>query len=133
MVDGRVSTVAGRAPPHSLAGFRDGDAITEALLNYPTALALDPTRRLLYFSDRGNNAIRCLDLGASTVSTLAGHPRGLAGWRDGAGSDALFSGPMGLAWDPHGNQLFISDTGNNRLRLLVLPADKKNSRGDTAR
>ena len=51
-----------------------------------------------------------------TVSTLAGGDA--AGFADGKGGDALFSGPAGVAADAGGN-VYVADHGNNRIRKIT--------------
>jgi sugar lactone lactonase YvrE len=50
------------------------------------------------------------------VSTIAGSP-GVVGWTDGQGLSASFNAPFGVAVDSFGN-LFIADTGNNKIRKI---------------
>ncbi|MES2386634.1 MAG: T9SS type A sorting domain-containing protein, partial [Bacteroidota bacterium] len=52
-----------------------------------------------------------------TVSTFAGDSR-TVGYADGAGADARFWGPGGLAFDAAGN-LFVSDAGNSVIRKIT--------------
>lgn len=107
--DGMVTTLAGFAE-----GFADGDG-TAARLNTPSGLALDAAGNL-YVADTGNHAIRKVTpLGM--VSTLAG--TGIAGFRDGAGTQAQFNGPIGVAVDAQGN-VYVADTYNDRIRRIDL-------------
>ena len=50
------------------------------------------------------------------LSTLAGS--GAAGYADGAGTLALFSGSRGMAVDLNGN-VYIADTANHRIRMVT--------------
>lgn len=50
------------------------------------------------------------------VATLAGN--GQPGFSDGAGTDAQFHNPSGIAIDGEGN-LYVSDLGNNRIRKIT--------------
>jgi len=43
---------------------------------------------------------------------------GSPGFRDGEFFDALFNYPVGLAINPDATQLFVSDQGNNRIRVI---------------
>jgi len=45
---------------------------------------------------------------------------GEADYRDGAFTSAMFNQPTGLAIDPGGTQLFVADTTNNRIRVILL-------------
>jgi hypothetical protein len=54
---------------------------------------------------------------AYSFTTLAGHFPG-NGSRDGVGSDAVFSFPMGVALDPNGN-VYVADGGNNEIRQIT--------------
>ncbi len=71
----------------------------------------------LYVGDQGNNRIRKVTA-AGVVTTLAGS--GTAAFADGVGAAASFSAPMGVALDPTGALLYITDYANNRIRVLTL-------------
>jgi DNA-binding beta-propeller fold protein YncE len=66
--------------------------------------------------DVANHTIRKLSR-AGVVTTLAGTP-GVAGATDGAGADAHFREPTGLALDKAGN-LYVADTGNHTIRKVT--------------
>lgn len=95
------------------AGNLDG-AAELARFNDPFGLAYDPSGNL-YVADGGDsNSIRKISP-AGMVSTLAGSHEGYA---DGAGANAAFHTPSGLALDASGN-LYVADTGNNRIRKIT--------------
>lgn len=106
-LDGRVETLAG-----GVEGFRDGTG-AEARFHTPSGLALDLAGNL-YVADTGNHAIRKVTPDGR-VTTLAG--TGQPGYRDGAGADAMFDGPMGVAVDASGRVL-VADTYNDRIRVI---------------
>ena len=106
---GLVSTLAGQPGQW---GSQDGPA-TNALFRFPTALALD-TSGNLYLAD--NSAIRKLSA-VGSVTTIAGQPD-VSGYRDGAGTNALFGYSIGgLALDTNGN-LYVADSGNWVVRRI---------------
>ena len=129
---GVVSTIAGRK---GTAGFADGNATTQALLNAPAAVAVDGSGNV-YVADFGNYAVRKISGGV--VSTIAGQSItnasgkiGVGGYLDGPGATALFNGPIGLALDSS-NNLYVTDclvpptsgagsggAGNNLLRKIT--------------
>jgi len=98
---GEVTTLAGI--PMS-QGSRDGDA-AQALFRAPTALAVDGAGNVLV-ADTGNMTVRLVST-SGVVSTFAGSAL-LPGNADGAGSDARFTLPSGIALEP-GGTFVVSD------------------------
>jgi DNA-binding CsgD family transcriptional regulator/sugar lactone lactonase YvrE len=96
----------------------DGAAAKDAALHSPIGLAVDDQRGYLYIADSGNNRIRRVDK-SGVISPAAG-----AGGFYGDGGDggpalqAHLSFPFGVAIARDGT-LFISDTGNDRLRVVT--------------
>jgi DNA-binding beta-propeller fold protein YncE len=105
----RVSTLAG----DGTAGFRDGES-AQARFREPTGVAVDAAG-MIYLADTGNHRIRKIDPQTWLVTTLAG--TGVAGFQDGAGTQAIFRSPSGLAVDAAGN-LYIADRENHRVRRI---------------
>ena len=96
----QVITVAGDGSPNMLAD------------PYGITVADDGT---VYVADAGeSNRIQMIGPEGG-VSTLAG---GSEGFADGAGAQASFNTPSGLARDADGN-LYVADTGNNRIRKVT--------------
>jgi sugar lactone lactonase YvrE len=89
--------------------------LVAAPLNQPRALAVNGDG--LYIADTYNNVVRRFDLATGSLTTVAG--TGNAGYVDGVlGTAALLRQPSGLAFDDKAN-LYIADTGNNRIRELA--------------
>jgi DNA-binding beta-propeller fold protein YncE len=118
---GVVSTVAGGA-----AGFTDGPG-SAARFSTPSGLAIgvDGT---VYVADTGNHAIRRVSP-EGVVTTLAGD--GVPGHRDGAGAQARFNGPLGVAVHPDGRVL-VADTYNDRIRVIAPDGAVSTLAGDTS-
>jgi cysteine-rich repeat protein len=111
-------TIASLVNDSGTLGFEDGPA-AQAELRNPTGLWLDEDSRTLYIADTGNHAIRALDLNSKTVTTVVNstHSLGFAG--DGAAATAaLLYQPQALTKCANGD-LFIADTGNNRIRRVA--------------
>jgi DNA-binding beta-propeller fold protein YncE len=107
-----VTSVAGSGSP-GLRDTAEGTALSAGFAE-PFGLAADREGNL-YISDAGeSNRIRKLAPGGS-VSTLAG---GVEGFADGTGAAASFHTPSALALDREGN-LYVADTGNNRVRKVT--------------
>jgi len=106
---GDVSTFAGT---HH-RGFADGPG-NQAQFSAPAGIAVD-TAGNLYVADTGNHRIRKISP-SGEVSTLAGSGE-TAGFADGAGHQARFHGPVGIAVDAEGN-LYVADAGNHRIRQV---------------
>jgi sugar lactone lactonase YvrE len=102
------------------AGATEAAAGSAALFNGPSGITTDGIN--LYVADTTNNKIRKIVIGSSdgvrAVSTISGLTGavGTVGWQDGSGAGALFSGPQGIVTD--GTNLYIADTGNNRIRQV---------------
>ena len=109
---GEIETIAGTGK----AGFaNDGGNANMAELNGPTALAFDNIGNL-YIADTGNQRIRLLDI-KGYLHTIAGNGRrGYEGEGARAKNTAL-NNPAGVAINSKG-QIFIADTGNNRIRMI---------------
>jgi DNA-binding beta-propeller fold protein YncE len=95
----------------------DGGPAIEALLNFPTAVAVDASGHL-YIADMMNHRIRRVEAGSGLISTIAGvgHPR-----FSGDGGPSIKAGlnePAALA--VHGPRLYIADQSNNRVRMINL-------------
>jgi sugar lactone lactonase YvrE len=108
--EGAVTTLAGEGT----AGFRDGPA-HDAQFNAPVGVAVGREGRV-YVADTYNDRIRLITK-EGLVSTLAG--TGATGYADGnALSAALFDTPCAVVANDAG-ELFIADTGNDRVRKLT--------------
>ena len=102
-----VSTIAGDGSPVLRDGKQSGFSDP-----FGVAIAKDGT---IYVADAGeSNRIRKISP-EGNVTTLAG---GGEGFGDGVGLSALFNTPSALALGPDGN-LFVADTGNNRIRKIT--------------
>lgn len=97
------------------SGHQDGP-LEKAVFNYPRQIAFDQDGNL-YVADYGNHCIRMVSADG-IVSTVAGRP-GVAGYRDGGPTEALFNNPWGIAVDKDG-VIYIADYGNKRVRKLVI-------------
>jgi len=122
---GMISTAAGSGQ----GGFTgDGGPATLASLWRPTGVAVDAAGSL-YIADQLNNRIRAVSP-SGIISTVAGNGTvGSSG--DGlSATSASLAGPRGVAVDAGGN-LYIADTGNNRVRRVLLAAGQISAAGVT--
>ncbi|MCA8023611.1 NHL repeat-containing protein [Burkholderia metallica] len=85
-----------------------------ASFNNHASLAVDATG-IIYVADAGNNKIRKISMNG-VVTTIAGS--GQPGSTDGAGTEATFDHPSGIAVDLAGN-LYVADTANNKVRKIT--------------
>ena len=110
---GTISTVAGDGMP-GFAG--DGGPATDARLNRPSAVAVDPDGNL-YIADWNNQRVRMVDLSSGIITTAAGTGLFGSGGDGGAATAAQLANPSGLAVDA-GGDLFIAESGGNRVRRV---------------
>jgi sugar lactone lactonase YvrE len=111
IASGVVNTLAGTA---GSSGATDGTG-TATLFNHPFLITSDGTN--LYVPDTHNNTIRKIEITTGVVTTLAG-TAGTSGSSDGTGATALFKSPIGITTDA--TNLYVTDTGNNTIRKVVI-------------
>lgn len=116
-----VTTLAGDGSPR----LRDANPPTQAAFSDPfgVAVANDGT---VYVADGGeSNRIRKITPDG-ILTTVAG---GSEGFADGVGPAASFNTPSAIALDNNGN-LFVADTGNNRIRKITPESQVSTVAGD---
>ena len=110
---GAVNTLAGTA---GVPGTLDGTG-SAAQFHGPQGLVVDSSGNL-YVADTNNSTIRKVVTATGVVTTLTGQA-GNPGSTDGAGNQARFYYPSGLALDGSGS-LYVADTDNHSLRQISL-------------
>ena len=109
---GSVTTVAGNGSANST----DGPALTSGV-NTPLGIAKDNNDNI-YFVDYDDHKIRKLDMISGKLITLAG--TGSAGYTDGDGDIAIFNHPTGIAVSGDGSLIYVTDSGNSKIRKLTV-------------
>jgi sugar lactone lactonase YvrE len=116
---GDVSLLAGEAGTKGNADSTDDTGFT-ARFNKPFGITYDSVNQKLYVADTYNHAIRSVELISGPtygkVLTLAG--TGQAGADDLTSTLASFNLPIGLVTD--GTYVYVSDTGNNKIRSITI-------------
>jgi len=108
-----VRTLAGDGAP----GRTDAAVSVQAQFADPFGVAFDARSGNVYVADAGeSNSIRVVTK-EGAVRTLAGGGR--EGFADGAGAAAAFHTPSGIAVDAAGSNIYVADTGNNRIRQIT--------------
>ncbi|HEX6945428.1 MAG TPA: SMP-30/gluconolactonase/LRE family protein [Casimicrobiaceae bacterium] len=100
----------------------DGGDATAAQLNDPAGLALDDAGNL-YIADEGANRVRMVSAATGRITTLAGVGTACASPTTACGDGgpaaaAELKGPLGVAVTPDGSTVYVSDTGDNRVRRI---------------
>lgn len=109
---GIITTIAGIGQSAAYGG--DGGPATSALLNSPTALAVDPAGNL-FIADYYNCRIRQVNALTNVILTVAGNGN-CSFTGDGLAIDNGIGSPQGIAVDANDN-LFVSDY-NERVRWI---------------
>lgn len=92
---------------------------TAARFNSPTGLVAAPDESLLYVADKNNFRVRTYDLTVTNAGTATLAGTGFTGNVDGVGAAAAFVGPMALALDNAGLNLYVSDCATGcRIRAI---------------
>jgi len=85
-------------------------------LCFPTKLALDVDRQLLWIADTGNHRVVAVHLDTAKVHSVVGS--GMPGAADGTFDKACFCQPRGIAVDLQ--EVYVADSGNHLLRRINL-------------
>ena len=110
--NGIITTVAGTGE-RGYGG--DGGLATEARLNSPSGVAVDPSGNL-YLADSNNDRVRKVGTNG-IITTVAGTGVREYSGDGGLATDARIAYPTSVAVDPAGN-LYIADFMNNRVRKV---------------
>jgi DNA-binding beta-propeller fold protein YncE len=111
---GKLTTFAGTGKK---GDGGDGGPATEAEFNGPHSIAvgLDGT---VYVADTWNNRVRAIDPKTGTIRAFAGTgEKGFAG-DGGPATKAQFGGVYCVAFDPKGEQMYLADLDNRRIRAI---------------
>ena len=95
----------------------DGGPARTALLNFPTAVAVDG-KGDLYIADTMNHRVRRVDARTGLISTIAGTGQPRFGGDGGPSTAAGLNEPAALA--VRGTWLYIADQSNHRVRAIDL-------------
>jgi sugar lactone lactonase YvrE len=110
--NGIITTVAGNG---SVGGGGDGGPATNATLYNPEGISVDSAGNL-YIADNTTGAIRKVSNGL--ITTIAGISAAGYSGDNGPAMSAQLLGPTGMTVDSAG-RLYVSDSGNARVRLLT--------------
>ncbi len=85
------------------------------LVNLPSCLAIDKTGNI-YIADEGG---RILEFTTNNSLYVLAGGLNIAGFTNGAGNQALFNKPQGIAVDSNG-VVYVADQNNNCIRTIVV-------------
>lgn len=96
----------------------DGGIASKAVLNFPTAVAVDAVG-YVYIADTMNHRVRRVDEATGIISTIAGTGQARYSGDGGPAVSAALNEPVALVVDAFG-RLYIADQSNNRVRVVDL-------------
>ncbi|EOD05092.1 hypothetical protein EMIHUDRAFT_220166 [Emiliania huxleyi CCMP1516] len=111
MDTGELTSLAGSGEAGDADGVRGA-----AQFHNPTGVAISPDGSALFVADNRSHKIRRVEVATGAVATLAGS--GDADDADGVGDAAHFSYPSAVAISPDGGALFVTDSGNHKIRRV---------------
>jgi len=122
-----LSTIAGQYISGSAGGYYqppDNDAM-KARFRYPQGIAITGDTTTVYIADTNNHVIRKLRRlapGQWEITLFAGSATASAGYGgdNGPALGALLNMPVGIALDEKGENLYIADMNNQRVRKINL-------------
>lgn len=104
-----------------LGAGSQGTTLATAQFRSPTGLYFDAASRQLYVADTGNHVVRKIDLSGAVmnapVTTIAGQTENRGFFDGDATTQALLFQPRAVVRCNNGD-IFIADTGNNRVRRV---------------
>ncbi|UTJ06117.1 Ig-like domain-containing protein [Arcobacter roscoffensis] len=114
---GIITTIAGTLGISGTSG--DGELAINAKLNFPMEIDIDSNGNI-YIADKGNHAIRKIDINTGIINTVAGTfgERGSSG-DGGSALSAKLTAPTGLIVDDIGN-IYIADSNNHVIRKVTV-------------
>ena len=99
------------------SGSADGTG-PSALFNSPQDAVPDSSNAYVYVADTNNNKLRRIVVSTGVVTTIAGS--GAASSVNGGGTSAGFYYPVGLAITSDNSKMFVADSRNNQIRVVVM-------------
>ena len=109
-----ASVLAGTAGSPGFGG--DNGLAASATLRSPQGVTVD-TAGNIYIADTGNNVIRKITAASGVITTVAGNGTAAFAGDGAAATSASLNAPTRVVVDAAGD-LYITDTGNNRLRFV---------------
>lgn len=113
---GQLSVLAG---DESKAFAGDGGPLAQAKFNGMHNLAIGPDGTV-YLADTWNNRVRQVDPRTGVITTLAGTGEKGYGGDGGPAAQARFGGLYCASLDPKGENLYLADLDNRRIRKIDL-------------
>jgi DNA-binding beta-propeller fold protein YncE len=107
---GKVTTIAG----NGTAGFTNGVG-TSTTFNAPIGITRSKGGKFLYVADRGNHAIRKINVETNEVTTFVG--TGSSGYLDAKLDKAVLSYPEWIKRKSNGD-FYFSEAGSHRIRMI---------------
>ena len=107
----QVTSIAGGSQ-----GVNDGVG-TLAKFAELSNMIVHPDGVRLFVTDAGNNFIRYINVTSGYAETLKG-----SDIFEGSTGESIWNSPRGIAVSTGGDELFVADSGNHRIRKIVLPA-----------
>ncbi|MFH2097496.1 MAG: FG-GAP-like repeat-containing protein [bacterium] len=122
LVNNQVSLIVGSSVDDYIGEDYIGAA---AQFSNISAMAIDPDGSTLYIVDRWNNRIRAVNIEEQSTYLIAGggdyNTSGPGnGYMEGRGDAARIDNPFGITIDSEGENLYITDVGNKRVRKIVI-------------
>jgi GT2 family glycosyltransferase/sugar lactone lactonase YvrE len=118
--DGAIDTIAGGGTAAAAGEVGDGLKGTQAVLAWPSDVAVAPSGDL-YIADTGHNRVRRLEAKRGVITTVAGNGLTGASGDGGPATRASLAAPTGLALVVRRGQttLYVADASNGRVRVVA--------------
>lgn len=87
------------------------------------SLAVEKPYRCLFVADSESSSVRTVDVATGGTKALVGADRDPTnlfafGDQDGKGIDVKLQHPLGVAWNPHSQKLYVADSYNHKIKVI---------------
>ena len=117
-IDPQTGTISSIVGTGSGSSAGDGGLAVIASVAFPAGLVTDAGASLLWIAEMDGHRVRLVNLTTGTIATFAGTGNASFCGDGAAATSACLKTPMALAVHPTTGALFISDSGNHRVRVV---------------
>ena len=118
VIEGLVTEFAADLDREPIPVRLESEGLPQTILSFPGKVTVAPDGDEVFIADTNNHRIVRASLPDGEVTAVYGD--GVPGYVSGAGLEARFDQPQGMALDSDNNRLYVADVGNHAVRVIDL-------------